>query len=193
MSAVKADELVLEALEAHAAEHGLDIVDVEVAGPASHPTLRVRIDLAEGGPIDMDAVCKYTGWVSEVVDELDPFTGAYELEVSSPGVDRPLRKAADFERFAGETVVFDARTPIDGRKSWTGILKGFADGNVLVEVDGQECALPLDNMKRCHIKPDFDAIMAAAKKAAKQAKADATAQGGSVEIEDVTDEEDDAE
>ena len=193
MSAVKADELVLEALEAHAAEHGLDIVDVEVAGPASHPTLRVRIDLAQGGPIDMDAVCKYTGWVSDVVDGLDPFAGAYELEVSSPGIDRPLRKAADFERFAGETVVFDARTPIDGRKSWTGTLKGFAAGNVLVEVDGQECVLPLANMKRCHIKPDFDAIMAAAKKAAKQAKADAAAQEGSIEIEDVVDEEDDAE
>ncbi len=192
MSAMKADELVLEALEAHAAEHGLDIVDVEVAGPTSHPTLRVRIDLAQGGLIDMDAVCKYTGWVSDVVDELDPFAGAYELEVSSPGVDRPLRKAADFERFAGETVVFDARTPIDGRKSWTGTLKGFAAGNVLVEVDGKECALPFDNMKRCHIKPDFDAIMAAAKKAAKQAKADA-AQQADIEIEDAVDEEDDAE
>ena len=64
------------------------------------------------------------------------------------------------------------------------MLKGFAEGNVLVEVDGQECALALDNMKRCHIKPDFDAIMAAAKKAAKRAKA------GDVEIEDVCDEDD---
>ena len=184
MAAVKADELVLEALEAHAAERGLDIVDVEVAGPASHPTLRVRIDTLEGDTIDMDTVCAQTAWVSEVVEGLDPFADAYELEVSSPGVDRPLRKEADFTRFAGETVVFDARSAVDGRKSWTGVLKGFAEGNVLVEVDGQECALALDNMKRCHIKPDFDAIMAAAKKAAKRAKA------GDVEIEDVSDEDD---
>lgn len=189
MAAVKADELVLEALEAHAAERGLDIVDVEVAGPASHPTLRVRIDNLEGDTIDMDTVCAQTAWVSEVVEGLDPFAGAYELEVSSPGVDRPLRKEADFTRFAGETVAFDAKTPVEGRKSWTGTLKGFAEGNVLVEVDGQECALALDNMKRCHIKPDFDAIMAAAKKAAKQAKA-AAAQAGDVEIEDVSDEDD---
>lgn len=167
MSAVKADELVLEALEAKAPEQGLDIVSVEVSGPASHPTLRVRIDLLEGGPIDMNSVCEHTGWVSQVVEELDPFAGSYELEVSSPGVDRPLRKAADFERFAGETVEFEARTAIEGRRSWTGELKGLAEGNVLIDVDGQEFALPLDNMKRCHIKPDFDALFAAAKKAAK--------------------------
>ena len=85
--------------------------------------------------------------------------------------------------------MFDARSAVDGRKSWTGVLKGFAEGNVLVEVDGQEYALALDNMKRCHIKPDFDAIMAAAKKAAKQAKA-AAAQAGDIEIEDVSDEDD---
>ena len=88
MAAVKADELVLEALEAHAAERGLDIVDVEVAGPASHPTLRVRIDNLEGDTIDMDTVCAQTAWVSEVVERLDPFAGAYELEVSSPEIGR---------------------------------------------------------------------------------------------------------
>lgn len=177
MSAEKADELVLEALEAHAAEQGLDIVSVEVSGPASHPTLRVRIDLVEGGPIDMDAVCSKTGWVSDVVEQLDPFAGAYELEVSSPGVDRPLRKPADFERFSGETVVFEACQAVEGRKSWTGVLKGLSEGQVLLEVDGEQVALDLGNMKRCHIKPDFDAILAAAKKAAKQLEAQAADEG----------------
>lgn len=168
MAAQKIDEAVLAALEERAGEQGLDIVSVEVSGPSSHPTLRVRVDLVEGGPIDMDRVTAVTPWVAGVVEALDPFSGAYELEVSSPGIDRPLRRPDDFVAFTGEKVEFDSLKPIEGRKSWTGILKGFENGCALVEVDGIVEELPLSNMKRCHIKPDYEKIFAAAKQVAKQ-------------------------
>ncbi len=171
MAGLKADELVLAALEEGAADQGLDIVDVELTGPGSHPTLRVRIDLLEGGPIDMDRVTACTPWVSEVVETLDPINGPYELEVSSPGVDRPLRRPGDFARFAGELVEVSTNEPVDGRKNWTGAIVSSDDEAFVLSVDGQEVRVPFSALKRAKIKPDYEKIMAEAKKAAKAAKA----------------------
>jgi ribosome maturation factor RimP len=167
----EAEERVLAALEAGAAEQGLDIVAVEVSGPANHPTLRVRVDLASGEAVDMDRVTAATPWVAGVEEELDPFPGSYELEVSSPGIDRPLRRAADFARFAGERAEVATRDEVQGRRSFTGTLVGATDAAVSLDVDGTVYEVPLAQVKRAKLKPDFDQIMAAAKKAAKEAEA----------------------
>ena len=175
MAGLKTDELILAALEEGAAEQGLDIVNVELSGPANHPTLRVRIDVLEGGPIDMNRVTAATPWVSEVVETLDPFPGAYELEVSSPGIERPLRRACDFARFAGERAELVTRDALDGRRNFTGAIVR-ADGEaVVVAIDGTEYTVPLDQVKSAKLKPDFDKIFAAAKKAAKEAGFDENA------------------
>lgn len=170
MTGSRIEELVLDALEKGAADQGLDVVDVEFSGPGSHPTLRVRIDVLEGGPIDMDRVTASTPWVSQVVEALDPISGSYELEVSSPGVDRPLRRPGDFERFAGERVEVSASEPVEGRRSWTGVLQGIADGTVSVEVDGAVCAIPFSAIRKAKLKPDYEKLLADAKKAAKAAR-----------------------
>ncbi len=175
MADAKVEALVLEALEREAAGRGLDIVSVEVSGPAAHPTLRVRIDELEGGPIDMERVTAATPWVSEVVEALDPFPGAYELEVSSPGIERPLRRARDFAAHLGARAEVVAREPVDGRRSWIGEILASDEGSVTLGVDGRACAIPLDLVRQARLKPDFDAIMAAAKKAEKKA---GKAQGG---------------
>lgn len=167
MAGLKADELALAALEEGAADQGLDIVDVELSGPGSHPTLRVRVDLLEGGPIDMDRVTACTSWVSEVVETLDPIDGPYELEVSSPGVDRPLRRPCDFARFAGELVEVSACEPIEGRKAWTGTIGEVDDEGFVLHAEGIDVRMPFCVVKRAKIKPDYDKIMAEAKKAAK--------------------------
>ncbi|MDO4796663.1 MAG: ribosome maturation factor RimP [Coriobacteriales bacterium] len=149
------DEL-LDALEAAAVTHGVDIVDVEVVGAQKNPTVRVRIDHAEAGdqPITLDEVSAQTGWISDLLDELDPIDGQFTLEVSSPGMSRPLRKTADFERFAGSdvslTLVGDS-----GRLRYTGRLVGLVDGQVSLVTDEGEFAWPLDNIKTCKIRPDF--------------------------------------
>lgn len=178
MAAPKVEKPILEALEAGAAEQGLDIVSVEVGGPSDHPTLRVRIDVLEGGPIDMERVTAATPWVSGVVEALDPFPGSYELEVSSPGVERPLRRLRDFEAHVGERAEVVLNSPVDGRRSWTGEIAGVEGEAVLLAVDGQTVALAVSDMKSAKVKPDFDALFAEAKKAEKDAKRAAKASKG---------------
>lgn len=91
------------------------------------------------------------------MDELDPFPGAYMLEVSSPGIDRPLRTPEHFARFAGETVMVKTTGPIDGRSSFTGELLGFEDGCVMVAADGAGTfRIPYDNIKKARVKGTID-------------------------------------
>ena len=151
-------EGILAKLEQASASHGVDIVDVEVVGATKAPTVRVRIDWLDEdkGTISLDDVTAQTEWVSAAIDELDPFSGSYMLEVSSPGLDRPLRRERDFVRFAGNEVQL-AITATEGRRKFTGTLKGFEDGCIVLEADGEEVRVPLDQLKKCNIKPDFSA------------------------------------
>ena len=149
---------VLTALEDKAAAHEVDIVDVEVAGAAAAPIVRVRIDHADEDlpTITLDEVTTETDWISETLDELDPLPGAYTLEVSSPGMDRPLRRPRDFERFAGEQVQV-VTTATEGRRRFSGRLEGFADGKIRLTTDEGECDIPFEEIKTAKIKPDYDA------------------------------------
>lgn len=162
MAGQKNEEQILAALELGAAEQGVDIVAVEISGPASHPTLRVRLDV-EDGTADMERIAAATPWVSGVVEELDPFPGSYELEVSSPGLDRPLRRAKDFVRFVGETVDVRLAREVDGLRSVSGALVAADEEGF--EVEGHRFAY--EDLKSAKIKPDFEKIMAEAKRAAK--------------------------
>ena len=103
---------LLEALEPLAAAHDVEIVTVEVVGSRKAPTIRVYLD-CEGG-IGFDELAASQKWVNELMDELDPFPGAYTLEVSSPGIDRPLRTPEHFQRFAGEKVQLTLTEPHQG-------------------------------------------------------------------------------
>ena len=149
------EQEIIEALEARAAERGVDVVDVEVVGATKAPCVRVRIDHAdESAPtITLDEVTEETEWISAALDELDPIPSSFTLEVSSPGMARPLRKERDFERFAGEAVQLSL-VPGEGRR-YTGTLLGIEDGTVALEVDGERVELPFDDIRKCTIKPDF--------------------------------------
>lgn len=159
-------------LEERAAEHGVDIVDVEVTGSSKSPVVRVRIDHAdEDAPtITLDEVTQETAWISEAMDEADPFPGAFTLEVSSPGLSRPLRRPHDFERFAGQDVALTTNAT-EGRRRYTGRLLGLdGQGRVMLATDEGEVGFDLGQVRSCTIKPDFDAIAHEAKRAAKDAK-----------------------
>ena len=147
---------ILEALEAAGSAHGVDVVDVEVVGATKAPTVRVRLDWLDEarGTISLDEVSAQTEWVSDAVDELDPFPGSYTLEVSSPGLDRPLRRERDFERFAGEQVSLTT-TATGGRKRFSGTLVGMREGSVVLDTDEGEATFPLCEVRRCSIKPTF--------------------------------------
>lgn len=147
---------LLEALERAGLDHDIDVVDVEVAGSSKAPIVRVRIDhAAEDAPvISLDEVAAESGWIGEVLDLIDPFPNAYTLEVSSPGMDRPLRRARDFERFAGEQVQLVTKAR-EGRRKYTGELCGLVDGKVCVVCDDGTFSFEVDEISRCTIKPDF--------------------------------------
>lgn len=149
----------LEELEKHAESHQVDIIDVEVAGAAQAPLIRVRIDNRyenneDYHAITLDEVAEHTGWISEIVEALDPFTSAYHLEVSSPGVDRPLRKAGDFKRFLGHKCEITT-TATEGRKKWTGVLESVEQDVVGVQVDGENITLPLCEIKKATLKAEL--------------------------------------
>ena len=151
-----AEKGIIAALEAKGAEHGIDIVDVEVVGATKNPCVRVRIDHAdEQAPtITLDEVTAETGWISDAIDELDPFPAAFTLEVSSPGLDRPLRRERDFVRFAGSDVSLST-TATEGRRKFSGRLEGVEDGRVVLTSDAERVEVPLDEVKKCKVRPDF--------------------------------------
>ena len=152
------EQQIIDALEPTAAERGIDVVDVEVVGATKAPCVRVRIDHADesASTITLDEVTEETEWISAALDELNPIPSSFTLEVSSPGLARPLRKERDFVRFAGETVQLSL-VPGEGRRRYTGTLLGIEDGVVALEVDGERVELPFDDIRKCTIKPDFPA------------------------------------
>ncbi|MFU9945498.1 ribosome maturation factor RimP [Fannyhessea vaginae] len=147
---------LLKALEEAATPRGIDIVDVELAGTRTAPVIRLRIDhLDETLPtITLDEVAAQSEWINEVLDSLDPIDSSYTLEVSSPGLARPLRRIHDFERFRGQEVELVTRAQ-EGRKRFTGKLSSVADNTFTLIVDGQDMTFTIDDVKSCKIKPTF--------------------------------------
>lgn len=142
---------LIELLEPVAESHGYELVAVEQAGGRKSPIIRVMLD-REGG-IDLEAVCEANEWVSEVLDNADPISGPYTLEVSSPGVDRPLRKFSDFERFSGQTCTIKAHvTGEPGRGAWTGTLIGTDADDVLLDMDGETVRIPFSDITKARLK-----------------------------------------
>lgn len=141
---------LLEAMEPLAASNGIEIVTVEVIGSRKAPIIRVYID-AEGG-ISFQELSSAQEWIGELLDRIDPFPGAYTLEVSSPGIDRPLRTPEHFSRFVGEDVNIRTSGPVDGRNSFKGTLAGFEGGEVLIDMEGGIRAhVPLESVKRANV------------------------------------------
>lgn len=114
----------------------VELVDVEYVKEMGHFYLRVYID-KEGGVTIND--CEDVSRAFDVVmDEQDPIQDAYILEVSSPGLDRPLKKDKDYQRSIGKEVEFKLYKALDGKKEFMGVLKSYTKDNVVIEIDGSE-------------------------------------------------------
>ena len=119
-----------------AAQCGCEVWDVEYVREAGAWYLRVYIDKPGGvGIDDCEAVSRA---LDPVLDEADPVPGSYVFEVSSAGAERELKRPGDFERFIGEQVEVKHYQPIDGAKSHVGLLRGYDNGDVTMEVNGAE-------------------------------------------------------
>jgi ribosome maturation factor RimP len=93
--------------------------------------------------------------VSGILEVEDPIRGQYSLEVSSPGMDRPLYQARDFERFAGHQVTLHLLAPVGGQRKFKGVLGGLRDGQVVIEMDKEELVVALDEIDQARLVPDY--------------------------------------
>jgi len=143
---------------------GFDLVQVRLTG-GQRRTLQVMaepLDHAAGMTVDDCAEISHA--ISAVLDVADPIDGAYSLEVSSPGIDRPLVRPTDFARFAGHEIKAELDQPHAGRKRLVGRLDGLdADENVVIEIDGAEWRIPFERIKKAKLVLT-DALIAAALK-----------------------------
>ena len=148
--------LLREIVEQAGAELGYEVVDLLFAKEGSSRVLRVFIDRPGGITIkDCEVFSEHLG---ALLDKKDPIPGAYLLEVSSPGIDRPLTKPEHFLRFAGEPAELRLYSPWQGRKKIKGILAGWSaeeDGAVLVEVDGEKLAIPWRMVAKARLDPEI--------------------------------------
>ena len=127
----------------------MELVCVEyVRGPRG-PVLRLVIDRAGG--VTLDDCTRISRVASDVLDVHDPVPGSYNLEVSSPGINRPLVRQKDYEKFAGQKVLVRTVSAIEGRKKFRGVLKGIKDEKVIVETSAEEVALPLDSVAKARL------------------------------------------
>jgi ribosome maturation factor RimP len=144
---------IVRLLEPSISALGFELVAVELVGSGDDRILRVYIDHPDG--ITVDDCADVSRQVSAVLDVEDPIPGAYVLEVSSPGLDRPLVKAADFERFRGSLVKLRTREAVLGRKNFTGMLSEASGDNVVVEVDGEPYEIEFANIEKARLVPDL--------------------------------------
>jgi ribosome maturation factor RimP len=124
-----------------AARWGLWLEGLDVVGEGRHTILRVSIEGPDG--VGVEACARISEELGRALDLHDPIPHAYTLEVSSPGLDRPLRREDDFRRFAGRRVEVTTREPVEGRRRWKGRLVGLEGDRVVLEVDAQITRLPL--------------------------------------------------
>ncbi len=138
---------------------GYEIVRVQMSG-GRRQLLQVMAERCDGAAMTVDDCAEISRTISAVLDVEDPIAGAYTLEVSSPGIDRPLIRLKDFERFAGFEARVETRALVDGRRRFRGILTGVTATQVRLEAETGLVELPFDNILRAKLVLN-DALLAA--------------------------------
>jgi ribosome maturation factor RimP len=150
MSKVKIEKIVEEISIPIIDRLGYELVDVEFVMENKEWYLRIYIDKEEG--ISIDDCTNVSRALSDKLDEIDPIDYSYYLEVSSPGIDRPLKKDKDFIRFAGQEVKINLYKALDGKKSLIGILKGLEDNVIILDCNDQEIKIDRDLASSVRLK-----------------------------------------
>ena len=130
---------------------GYELVGIEYHPRGRSSLLRVYIDAPDG--VNVDDCERASRQISSALDVDDPIPGQYMLEVSSPGLDRPLFTAEHFQRFSGSRVKLRVSPPLDGRRNFSGVLVGMRDDAVVVVEDDEEVAVPLQNIEQARLVP----------------------------------------
>ncbi|MBM7854435.1 ribosome maturation factor RimP [Desulfohalotomaculum tongense] len=147
--AVQVEEFATPIVEAM----DMELVEVEYVKEGVQWYLRVYID--KPGGVDLDDCQAVSEKLDKILDEKDPIPNSYILEVSSPGIERPLKKDADFERFSGRLISVNTYAPVNGKKNFTGKLLGLSQSGVKVEVDGEQVDIPKDKIASAKLAVEF--------------------------------------
>lgn len=134
---------------------GFDYVGCELVQSGKSTTLRVYVDEING--IDIDGITKVSRQISAVLDVEEPFSGRYNLEVSSPGLDRPLFRLEDYRRFVGKSVKLRLRIPREGdRRNYTGELVSVEDQQITLAMEsGEKVTVNFDEIEKANLIPEF--------------------------------------
>ncbi len=143
-----------ELLEPGAAALGFEVLAVELLGRGRGTVLRIYIDSPEG--VTVDDCAEVSRQLSAILDVEDPIPDHYTLEVSSPGLDRPLSKRQHFIAALGERVKLRTHDLVAGRRRFNGVLREVADDTIIVDVDGEEHQLALRDIAKARLVPDYD-------------------------------------
>lgn len=128
---------------------GYELVGLEFHGSEHHGVLRMFIDHEQG--ITVDDCAKVSRQISALLDVEDPIAQAYDLEVSSPGINRPLFKLSDYDKYKGSKVKIKLAVALDGRKNFSGNLQGTEDHLVLVTIDNETFELPYQDIAKANL------------------------------------------
>lgn len=132
---------------------GMGFEVVRVAMSRGGGTLQIMIEPADGRPMDVEDCANVSRALSAVLDVEDPIPGTYTLEVSSPGIDRPLTREKDYIRWAGHIARMETTEPVDGRRRFKGLLLGFENGAARLKLDdGKEVVVPLAIVSRAKLE-----------------------------------------
>jgi ribosome maturation factor RimP len=139
-------EIIGPSLEAS----GYELVRVQLSG-GQRPTLQIMADRSDETPIGVDECAEISRLISALLDVEDPIRGAYTLEVSSPGIDRPLTRPKDFDRYSGFEARIETRMPLEGRRRFRGRLGGLEGETVHITTEDGEAAIPLEMIDRAKL------------------------------------------
>jgi len=149
---------------------GYECWGIDFISQGKHSMLRIYIESKDAGKagelgedgkeresgIELGDCEKVSRQLSAVLDVEDPIAGDYTLEVSSPGMDRALYELSHYERFQGHHVALKLRMPFEGRRKFSGLLKGVEGNDVIVQVDQEEFLFPVEGIEKANIVPQFD-------------------------------------
>ena len=143
-------ETIIKTIEPALTDMGYELVRVTVQGKELQ-TLQIMAERTDRQEMGLEDCTRISRTASALLDVADPFPGKWVLEVSSPGIDRPLVKLADYERFKGEHAKIELETEINGRRRFKGILKGTVGEDILLDFEGNELKLPFNQIQHAKL------------------------------------------
>jgi len=142
-------------IEEAATEHGFELVLLEASGSRNNAIVRVYLD-HEGG-ITIEHIAEANKWIQELLDPLPEYKNGYSLEVSSPGIERPLVKLADYVRFTGSDARISVSHEISDHKHFTGTIRAVEGDEIVLDVEGGGTVrIPYGDIKRARLHVQFD-------------------------------------